>query len=249
MVDRTADGRVTTRCLLLACCFALGQAMPGRSQTVPASPVIGIGNLVAAAQSPGPRFVTAYDLLKGSKELSSWLMFAGDYNGQRHTRADQLTPQNVNQLAPQWMLQTEVQGFPGRGIETTPLVVDGIMYATANGNQAWAIDARTGQRLWSYERRLPDNFAASVCCGPVNRGLAVLGNRLYMGTLDGSLIALDRTFGTVVWQTKVGDLKNANPITMAPLIVKDKVIVGVAGSDFATRGYLRRPPALSSGSY
>jgi alcohol dehydrogenase (cytochrome c) len=112
------------------------------------------------------------------------------------------------------------------------------MYVTANGNHAWALDARTGRRLWSYQRTLPENFAASICCGPVNRGFAVLGNRLYMGTLDGYLVALDRNFGTVVWQTKVGDLKTANPITMAPLIVKNNVIVGVAGSDFATRGYL-----------
>ena len=200
--------------------------------------VVLAGCVVAAAQQASLRPVTEQDLLTGSKDPSSWLMFAGDYNGQRHTHATQLTPQNVDKLTLQWTLKTDVPGFPGRGIETTPLVVDGVMYVTANGNQAWAIDARTGARLWSYERKLPENFAASICCGPVNRGFAVLGDRLYMGTLDGSLVALDRGTGTIVWETKVGDLKNANPITMAPLVVKNKVIVGVAGSDFATRGYL-----------
>jgi alcohol dehydrogenase (cytochrome c) len=133
-----------------------------------------------------------------------------------HARASQLTPQTVDKLTLQWTLQTDVPGFPGRGIETTPLVVDGVMYVTGNGNTAWALDARTGHRLWTYERALPANFAASICCGPVNRGFAVLGDRLYMGTLDGYLIALDRKVGTVVWQAEVGDLKSANPITMAP---------------------------------
>jgi alcohol dehydrogenase (cytochrome c) len=165
-------------------------------------------------------------------------MFAGDYSGQRHTQARLLTPQNVDRLTLQWTMQTDVPGFPGRGIETTPLVVDGVMYVTGNGNQAWAIDARTGRRLWSHERKLPENFAASVCCGPVNRGFGMLADLLYMGTLDGNLVALDRRTGAVAWETKVGDLKNANPITMAPLVVKNKVIVGVAGSDFATRGYI-----------
>jgi alcohol dehydrogenase (cytochrome c) len=192
---------------------------------------------VAAAQRPRLG-VTEQDLLKGSQDPSSWLMFGGDYGGQRHTRATQLTPDNVDKLALQWTLRTDVPGFPGRGLETTPLVVDGVMYVTGNGNQAWAIDARTGRRLWAYERKLPENFAASVCCGPVNRGFAVLADLLYMGTLDGCLVALDRRTGTVVWETRVGELKNANPITMAPLVVKNKVIVGVAGSDFATRGYI-----------
>jgi alcohol dehydrogenase (cytochrome c) len=197
-----------------------------------------VSGIAIAAQPPRRHSVTDRDLLNGSKDPSSWLMFGGDYNGQRHARAGQLTPGNVGKLALQWTLQTDVPGFPGRGIETTPLVVDGIIYVTGNGNQAWAIDARTGRRIWSYVRTLPANFAAAVCCGPVNRGFAVLGDRLFMGTLDGSLVALDRHLGTVVWEAKVGDLKNANSITMAPLVVKDKVIVGVAGSDFATRGYI-----------
>jgi alcohol dehydrogenase (cytochrome c) len=197
-----------------------------------------VSGIAASAQQPNLHPVTSRDLLNGSKDPSSWLMFAGDYNGQRHARALQLTPQNVDKLIQQWTLKTDVPGFPGRGIETTPLVVDGVMYVTGNGNRAWAIDARTGHQIWSYERTLPPNFAASVCCGPVNRGFAVLGDRLYMGTLDGSLIALDRHSGTIVWQAQVGDLKTANVITMAPLVVKDTVIVGVAGSDFATRGYI-----------
>jgi alcohol dehydrogenase (cytochrome c) len=138
----------------------------------------------------------------------------------------------------QWMFQSDIPGFPGRGIETTPLVIDGVMYVTSNGNRAWALDARTGSVIWMYERKLPENVAASIFCGPVNRGFAIHGERLFMGTLDGRLVSLERKTGTRVWEAVVGDLKSANPITMAPLVVKDKVIVGVAGSDFATRGYL-----------
>ena len=189
---------------------------------------------VAGAQSSSLRPVAA----SASSSSSSWLMFGGDYYGQRHARAGQLTPHNVGKLELQWRLQTDVPGFPGRGIETTPLVVDGVMYVTGNGSRAWAVDARTGRRLWSYERTLPRNFAASICCGPVNRGFALLADRVYMGTLDGHLVALDRRTGTVAWDVEVGGLTTANPITMAPLVVKNTVIVGVAGSDFATRGYI-----------
>ena len=89
-----------------------------------------------------------------------------------------------------------------------------------------------------YRRTLPQNFSASVCCGPVNRGFAMLGDRLYMGTLDAHLVALDRKTGAVIWDVAVGDLKKANAITAAPLVVKNKVIIGVAGGDFSSRGYI-----------
>ena len=139
--------------------------------------LLSVISLMFTGQQSDLRSVTAEDLLKGSKEPAAWLTVSGDYNSQRHTLAKQLTPRNVASLAPQWVFQTNVPGFPERGIETTPLVVDGVMYVTGNVNQAWAIDARTGRPLWSYTRVLPANFAASVCCGPVNRGMAILGER------------------------------------------------------------------------
>jgi len=123
---------------------------------------------------------------------------------------------------------------PRARIENTPLVVDGTLYVTGNNNQAWAIDGRTGRPIWNYRRRLPANISASVCCGPVNRGFGILGDRLYMGTLDAHLVALDRETGALIWDIAVGDPKNANAITAAPLVVKNKVIVGVAGGDFSS---------------
>ncbi len=191
-----------------------------------------------AQQTPASPSITARDLLDGLKNPARWLTFSGDYTGRRHSPLTQLTPQNVAGLVPQWMFQTDIPGFPGRGLEASPLVVDGVLYVTGNNNQAFAIDGRTGRPIWSYRRTLPPNFSASVCCGPVNRGFALLGDRLYMGTLDAHLLALDRRTGSVVWDVEVGDLKKANAITAAPLVVKDKVIIGVAGGDFSSRGFI-----------
>ena len=200
---------------------------------------LAFGGLASAGQQESaPVPITDQDLLGGLKNPSRWLTFSGDYTGQRHSPLKQLTPQNVAGLVPQWIFQTDIPGLPGRGIENTPLVVDGILYVTGNNNQAWAIDGRTGRPIWTYRRRLPANFIASVCCGPVNRGFGILGDRLYMGTLDAHLVALDRKTGSVIWDVAVGDLKKANAITAAPLVVKDKVIIGVAGGDFSSRGYI-----------
>ena len=192
----------------------------------------------ARAQETAPPPITEQDLLGGLKNPSRWLTFSGDYTGQRHSPLKQLTPQNVAGLVPQWIFQTELIGIPGRGLENTPLVVDGILYVTGNYDEAWALDARTGRPIWSYRRRLPQNINATVCCGPVNRGFGILGDRLYMGTLDAHLLALDRKTGAVIWDVAVGDFKKANAITAAPLVIKDKVIIGVAGGDFSSRGYI-----------
>ncbi len=200
--------------------------------------IVTFGLLAPAAQQPAPASISGQDLLDGLKNPSRWVTFSGDYTGQRHSPLKQLTPQNVAGLVPQWMFQTDVPGLPGRGLENTPLVVDGILYVTGNNNQAWAIDARTGRPIWSYRRRLPANISASFCCGPVNRGFAILGDWLYMGTLDAHLVALERKTGDLIWDVAVGDPKNAISITAAPLVVKNKVIVGVAGGDFSSRGYI-----------
>src|SRR5665213_1925212 len=146
----------------------------------------------AAQQQATPPPITDQDLAGGLKNPTRWLTFSGDYNGQRHSPLKQLTPQNVAGLVPQWIFQTDIPGMAGRGIENTPIVVDGILYVTGNNNTAWALDGRTGRPIWSYRRILPNNFITKICCGPVNRGFGILGDKLYMGTLDAHLIALDR---------------------------------------------------------
>src|SRR3972149_836370 len=122
--------------------------------------------------------VSTQQWLDGLRNAGRWTTYSGDYNGQRHSPLTQITPANVNRLTVQWLFQT---GAPGK-FEATPLVVDGIMYLTGPDNHAWALDARTGRQIWHYKRALPDQL--NICCGRVNRGLAILGNRLYMATLD-----------------------------------------------------------------
>jgi len=179
--------------------------------------------------------VTSEMLLDGLKDPTKWLMFGGDYTSRRNSPLTQLTPQNVNQLTPQWLFQTPAAA-PGRGLESTPVVLDGVMYITGNYNHAWALDARTGRTIWHYQRTLPELLR--VCCGMVNRGAAILGDKLYMGTLDAHLVALDRKTGKVLWDATVEEPKNGYSITLAPLVVKNKVIVGVSGGDYASRGFI-----------
>jgi alcohol dehydrogenase (cytochrome c) len=195
---------------------------------------IALGCVSALAQPPASQPVSPQMLLDGLKDPTRWLMFGGDYTAQRHSPLKQLTPANVGRLAPRWLFQT-LTPAAGRGFETTPIVLDGVMYITGNNNHAWALDARTGQQIWHYQRTLPE---VRVCCGMVNRGAAILGERLFMGTLDAHLVALDRKTGKVLWDSTVEEPKNGYSVTLAPLVVKNKVIVGVAGGDFATRGFI-----------
>ena len=196
-----------------------------------------VGCLIAAVLSGAmphaqrPAGVTADDLLAGLKDPSRWLQFSGDYSGRRHSPLTQITPENVKHLAPQWTFQTDL---PGK-FETTSLVLDGIVYATGANNLAWALDAKTGRPIWRYRRELPD---VVMCCGRVNRGFGILGDLLYMGTLDAHLIALDRRTGSVVWDAVLEDPKNAYSSTSAPLVVKDKVIIGMGGGEYGVRGFI-----------
>jgi alcohol dehydrogenase (cytochrome c) len=183
------------------------------------------------AQSQG---ITSRDILDGFANPARWLTNAGDYTGQRHSPLKQITPANAAQLAPQWTFQTP--GVTGQ-FEATPIVVDGVMYITGPRNHAWAIDAKTGKEIWHHQRILPTD-GLKVCCGPVNRGFAIHGSRLFMTTLDAHVEALDIKTGKVLWDVELGDYKKGYASTVAPLLVKDKLIVGIAGGEYANRGFL-----------
>jgi alcohol dehydrogenase (cytochrome c) len=187
---------------------------------------------------PPPKLplVTSQDLLDGFKNPARWLTFSGDYSGRRHSPLTQITPANVGRLSAQWTFQAEGMNI-GRGFETTPLILDGVMYVTGTGNYAWAVDMRSGRQIWRYRRALPTGLTYGGG-NPANRGFAALGNRLFMGTLDTHLIALDRDTGAVLWDVAVDDFKAGHAITSAPIVVKDKVIVGNSGGDLPTRGFL-----------
>jgi alcohol dehydrogenase (cytochrome c) len=190
-----------------------------------------IGSVTLAAQTASP-LVTPQDLLNGLKDPTRWLTYSGDYNGQRHSPLTQITPENVNQLTAQWTFQTGALG----SFQTTPIVIDGVLYATGFNNNAWAIDARSGRPIWRYRRELPEDL--KLCCGAVNRGFGVLGDRLYMTTADAHLLALDMKTGNVLYDVTLDDYKVGYSATVAPLVVKDKVIIGIAGAEFGIRGFI-----------
>lgn len=176
--------------------------------------------------------VTFDRLLKADSEPQNWLTYSGNYSSWRHSKLQQINTANVKGMGLKWVYQMKTL----EKVETTPLVVDGIMYFTEPPNGVIAVDAATGRRFWSYRRRLPDKLNA--CCGQVNRGVAILGDMLFVGNLDAYLVALDRKTGNVLWETEVADRKTGHSLTMAPLIVKDMVITGIAGGEYGVRGFL-----------
>ena len=176
--------------------------------------------------------VTTRRLLNALSEPENWLHYRGDYSGRNHRPLKQIHRENVQDLRVQWVFQTGT----GAKFETVALVVDGIMYLTAPYNNGYALDARTGRVLWRYQRRLPKQ--QSLCCGFINRGFAILGELLFMATLDSHLVALDSKTGSVVWDVQMEDYRGGYSSTLAPLVVKDKVIVGTSGGEFGARGFL-----------
>jgi alcohol dehydrogenase (cytochrome c) len=176
--------------------------------------------------------VTSQRMENAASEPQNWIVYGGGYDNQRYSKLKQITPGNVKNLEQKWVLQNQVPG----AWESNPLVVDGIMYVTERPNDVMAVDAKTGKMFWIY-RWTPDP-AARVCCGSNNRGVAILGNTLFVGTLDAHLIALDSRTGKPLWNIAVADVKDAYSITMAPMIVKDKVVVGIGGGEFGIRGFI-----------
>ncbi|MCY4028035.1 MAG: PQQ-dependent dehydrogenase, methanol/ethanol family [Acidobacteria bacterium] len=182
----------------------------------------------AAAFSP----VTWERLLNAADEPQNWLMYSGTFDSQRHTRLEQVHTRNVDQLELKWAYQIpEIDRA-----ETTPLVVDGVMFVTEAPSNVVALDAATGGRYWRYEHELPDDLR--ICCGRNNRGVAILGETLYMSTLDAHLVAIDARTGNLVWNREVADHQAGYSKTAAPLIVRDQVVTGIAGGEYGIRGFL-----------
>src|SRR5579871_125980 len=174
-----------------------------------------------------------FDRIRDSgEEPQNWLSYWGDLKGQHYSPLKQIDTNNVRQLQAQWAVQ-----MPGDGIvESVPLVVDGVMYTTGPPGQVFALDARTGRQIWKYQRK--QKTVNPYESNRVNRGVAVLGNRLFFGTLDAALVALDTRTGNLLWETKVADTMAGYSLTAAPLVVKDKIITGVAGGEFGIRGFI-----------
>jgi alcohol dehydrogenase (cytochrome c) len=176
---------------------------------------------VAAAAQDGPT-------------RADWPLNLGTYRAWRYSALDQVNTANVKRLAPAWVFQT---GDPAGGLQSTPIVLDGVMYLSTSRNHVYALDAATGRVVWRYVYPLPRDWVTFY--GPWNRGVAVAGDRVFMGTIDNHVVALDRKTGREVWRVNVEDgVQCGCNITAAPLVVRDKVIVGVTGGDSAHRGYI-----------
>jgi alcohol dehydrogenase (cytochrome c) len=176
--------------------------------------------------------VTSDRLVNSAKEPQNWMTYSGDYSGKRFSELAQINLSNARYLEAKWVYQTAATGK----LETTPLVVDGIMYATAQDNRAFALDARTGRPIWMYQRQVPSDIRP--CCGHVNRGLAILGDKVFLGTLDAHVIALDAKTGAVVWDATAADYRTGHSFTVAPLAVKNLIVIGVSGGEYGVRGFI-----------
>ena len=184
--------------------------------------------VVAAANGQ----VTFDRILNAAKEPQNWLTYSGGFASQRYSTLNQITADNVKNLELQWIFQSRSL----ERYESTPLVVDGVMYTVQNPDDVLAMDAVTGRIYWTYN--YPNSPDARPCCGRLSRGVAILGDTLFIGTIDAHVVALDAKSGKPLWNSKVGDPEKGYAITHAPLIVKDKVIVGMAGGEYGIRGYI-----------
>jgi PQQ-dependent dehydrogenase (methanol/ethanol family) len=174
-----------------------------------------------------------FDRIRNSQaEPQNWLSYWGDLKGQHFSALKQINTANARQLQARWAMQ-----MPGDGIvESVPLVVDGVMYTTGPPGQVFALDARTGRQIWKYQRK--QKTVNPYEGNRVNRGVAVLGNRVFFGTLDAALVALDARTGAPLWEAQVADTMLGYSITAAPLVVKDKIVTGIAGGEYGIRGFL-----------
>jgi len=188
--------------------------------------------LIAGSAASSFAQVSFERILNAAKEPQNWLTYSGSVQSQRYTGLTQITPDNAKNLEQQWVFQAHsLEHF-----EATPLVVDGVMYTVQAPNDIVALDAASGRVYWVYAYvPSPD---ALPCCGMINRGLAILGDTLFMGTVDAHLIAVNAKSGRPVWDTKVAEAQSGYALTHAPLVIKDKVIVGSAGGEYGIRGFI-----------
>jgi alcohol dehydrogenase (cytochrome c) len=177
--------------------------------------------------------VTQDQLDKADKSASNFLLTNGNYAQTRFYPAKQIGRDNVKNLHVAWIFQTDVK----ESLETSPIVVDGVMYVTTSFSHVYALDAKTGVQLWHYNHKMGP--ITTYCCGPNNRGVQVLGDMVYVATLDAKLVALKAKTGEVAWQTDIADPEAGYSETMAPTVIKDKVLIGTNGGEYGIRGFLK----------
>jgi alcohol dehydrogenase (cytochrome c)/quinohemoprotein ethanol dehydrogenase len=187
--------------------------------------------------SQRPASLAAVDdrrLRRADEDSANWMSYGRTYTEQRFSPLNQINDKTISRLALAWYFDLDTQ----RGQESTPLIVDGVMYFTSAWSKVFAVNAATGEKLWSFDPKVPPEWAVNACCDVVNRGVAVWQKKIFVGTLDGRLIALDSATGQPVWEALTIDPKFRYTITGAPRVVKGKVLIGNGGAEMGVRGYV-----------
>jgi alcohol dehydrogenase (cytochrome c) len=212
---------------------ALGLSLAGASL----SPVLAGAEAGAAAttttKAAPASAVTQDQLSNAASDDANFLHTNGNYDQTRYYPGKQINTSNVGRLHPAWIFQTEVK----ESLETTPIVVNGVMYVTTSFSHVYALNAKTGEQYWHYKHKMGP--ITTYCCGPNNRGVAVYGGKVYMGTLDSKLVALDAKTGSLLWQTDIADPTLGYSETMAPTAVDGKILIGTNGGEYGIRGFVR----------
>jgi alcohol dehydrogenase (cytochrome c) len=232
-------GKILTLATIAAAAFSLTaaaqQPAPAAAPPPAAAPAPAASAEVAKPPAKyGDMQTVTQDLLnRAGDDGNNFLLTNGDYNQLRFYPNRQINRNNVHRLRPAWIFQTEVR----ESMETSPIVVNGIMYVTTSFSHVYALDARTGQELWHYKHKLGP--ITTYCCGPNNRGVAAYGDNVYLATLDSKLVALNAKTGAVVWQQTIADPELGYSETMAPTAVKGKILVGTNGGEYGIRGFVK----------
>lgn len=184
--------------------------------------------------SSGERGITAAALVGAGEDYANWITHGRTYSEQRFSPLDAINAENVGDLGLAWFADMDT----ARGQEATPLVMDGKLYLTTAWSKVKAFDAATGEPLWDYDPEVPGETGVKACCDVVNRGLAAWGDALFLGTLDGRLVSLDRDTGSVNWEVVTVDQEQSYTVTGAPRVIDGKVIIGNGGAEFGVRGYV-----------
>ncbi len=192
------------------------------------------GTLAACKERMSEAGISAERLLAAQDDGANWITYGRNYEEQRFSPLDQVTRENVSELGLAWSADMDT----ARGQEATPLVMDGKLYLTTAWSKVKAYNAATGEELWSYDPEVPGETAVKACCDVVNRGVAAWGDALFLGTLDGRLVKLDRDSGEVIWEKQTTDPEMSYTITGAPRVIDGKVIIGNGGAEFGVRGYV-----------
>jgi len=219
--------RIGTTTLLLAGAMALPLAAYAAGQET------GGGGAADNAGAPAIPNVSQSMLNNAAKDSKNFLATNGNYDQTRFHPANQITAKNVKNLHVAWIFQTDVR----ESMETSPIVVDGVMYVTTSFDHVYALNAKTGEQIWHYKHDMGP--ITVYCCGPNNRGAAVYGDKVYIGTLDSKLVALDAKTGKVVWAKEIADPSLGYSETMAPTVVDGKVLIGTNGGEYGIRGFVK----------